>query len=167
MPALRLAFREIHEGLTDGGRGAASRVWSRLGANLVVVELAVAVVLLAGAGLLAKSFYRLLHVETGFDTSHLATVYVMAPDNVYGKPEQQVALYHQILEKVSALPGVQSAGITSYLPLQCNCDTDWIRVAGKPFHGEHNEVLRTRREPTVSGRTQGEAGARAHVYRSG
>ena len=140
-PALRLAFREIREGLSEGGRGAASRFWRRLGANLVVVELAVAVVLLAGAGLLAKSFYRLLHVETGFDTSHLATVYVMAPENVYGKPEQQVALYHQILEKISALPGVQSAAITSDLPLQCNCDTDWIRIPGKPFHGEHNEVL--------------------------
>ena len=76
----------------------------------MVVELTVAVVLLAGAGLLAKSFYRLLHVETGFDTSHLATVYVMAPDSVYGKPEQQVALYHQILEKVSALPGVTVRG---------------------------------------------------------
>ena len=140
-PALRLAFREIREGLSEGGRGAASRFWRRLGANLVVVELTVAVVLLAGAGLLAKSFYRLLHVETGFDTSHLATVYVMAPDSVYGKPEQQIALYHQILEKVSALPGVKSAGITSDLPLQCNCDTDWIRIPGRPFHGEHNEVL--------------------------
>ncbi len=140
-PALRLAFREIHEGLTDGGKGAASRFWRRLGANLVVVELTVAVVLLAGAGLLAKSFYLLLHVETGIDPSHLATVYIMAPESVYGKPEQQVALYHQILEKVSAFPGVQSAGITSDLPLQCNCDTDWIRIPGRPFHGEHNEVL--------------------------
>ncbi len=140
-PALRLAFREIRDGLTDGGKGAASRFWRRLGANLVVVELTVAVVLLAGAGLLAKSFYRLLHVETGIDTSHLATVYIMAPESVYRKPEQQVALYRQILEKVSALPGVQSAGITSDLPLQCNCDTDWIRIPGRPFHGEHNEVL--------------------------
>jgi predicted permease len=140
-PALRLAFREIREGLSEGGRGAASRFWRRLGANLVVVELTLAVVLLAGAGLLAKSFYRLLHVETGFDTSHLAMVEVMAPENVYGKPEQQVALYHQILEKISALPGVQSAGITDDLPLQCNCNTDWIRIPGKPFHGEHNEVL--------------------------
>jgi macrolide transport system ATP-binding/permease protein len=140
-PALRLAFREVHPGLSDGGRGTASRFWRRLGANLVVVELTVAVVLLAGAGLLAKSFYLLLHVETGFDTSHLATVWVMAPDNVYSKPEQKIALYHQILEKVSAMPGVQSAAVTSDLPLNCNCDTDWIRIPGKPFHGEHNEVL--------------------------
>jgi macrolide transport system ATP-binding/permease protein len=140
-PALRLAFREIHQGLTDGGKGAASRFWRRLGANLVVVELTVAVVLLAGAGLLAKSFYRLLHVETGIDPSHLATVYIMAPESVYGKPEQLAALYRRILETVSALPGVQSAGITSDLPLQCNCDTNWIRIPGRPFHGEHNEVL--------------------------
>jgi macrolide transport system ATP-binding/permease protein len=140
-PALRLAFREIQDGLIDGGKGTASRFWRRLGANLVVVELTVAVVLLAGAGLLAKSFYRLLHVETGIDTSHLATVYVMAPETVYGKPEQQVALYRRVLEKVSALPGVKSAGITSFLPLQCNCDTDWIRIPGRPFHGEHNDVL--------------------------
>ncbi len=55
-PALRLAFRQIHDGLTDGGKGGASRLWRRLGANLVVVELTIAVVLLAGAGLLAKSF---------------------------------------------------------------------------------------------------------------
>jgi macrolide transport system ATP-binding/permease protein len=140
-PALRLAFREIHDGLSDGGKGAASRFWRRLGANLVVVELTVAVVLLAGAGLLAKSFYRLLHVETGIDPSHLATVYIMAPESVYGKPEQLAALYRRVLETVSALPGVQSAGITSDLPLQCNCDTDWIRIPGRPFHGEHNEVL--------------------------
>jgi macrolide transport system ATP-binding/permease protein len=140
-PTLRLAFSDVHPGLSDGGRGTASRFWRRLGANLVVVELTLAVVLLAGAGLLAKSFYLLLHVETGFDSSHLATLYVMAPDNVYSKPEQKIALYHQILEKVSAMPGVQSAAVTSDLPLNCNCDTDWIRIPGKPFHGEHNEVL--------------------------
>ena len=140
-PALRLAFGEIRQGLTDGDKGAASRFWRRLGANLVVVELTVAVVLLSGAGLLAKSFYRLLHVETGIDTSHLATVSIMAPEAIYAKPEQQVALYHRVLENISALPGVKSAGITSFLPLQCNCDTDWIRIPGRPFHGEHNEVL--------------------------
>jgi predicted permease len=139
-PILRLSFLEIHEGMSDGGRGSAGRFWSRIGANLVAVELAVAVVLLVGAGLLGKSFYRLLHVENGFDTSHLATVQVAAPDKRYPKTGQKVALYREITHRLSSLPGVQSVGITSDLPVQCNCDTDWIRIVGKPFHGEHNEV---------------------------
>jgi predicted permease len=106
----------------------------------VVVEWAVAVVLLTGAGLLGKSLYKLLHVDLGFDSSHLATVSVMAPENVYTKDAQKVALYREINRRLATLPGVESVGITSDLPVQCNCDTDWIRIVGKPFHGEHNEV---------------------------
>jgi predicted permease len=140
MPVLRLSFQDIREGLSEGGRSAAGRLWQRLGANLVVVELAVAVVLLAGAGLLGKSFYRLLHVDNGFDTTHLATLQVMALGSNYAKPEQRVLLYHEIEHRLAALPGVESVGITTDLPVQCNCDTDWIRIVGKPFHGEHNEV---------------------------
>lgn len=140
MPVLRLSFQDIREGLGEGGRSAAGRLWQRLGANLVVVELAVAVVLLAGAGLLGKSFYRLLHVENGFDTTHLATVQVMALGSNFAKPEQRVALYRAIEQRLRAMPGVEHVGITTNLPVQCNCNTDWIRIVGKPFHGEHNEV---------------------------
>ena len=139
-PILRLSFQDIRSGLGDGGRTAGGRVWRRMGANLVVVELAVAVVLLAGAGLLGQSFYRLLHVENGFDTTHLATIQVATPNAAYAKPEQKVALFRKITRRLSSIPGVQSVGITSDLPIQCLCDTDWIRIVGKPFHGEHNEV---------------------------
>ena len=139
-PTLRLSFQHIRDGLSEGGRTAAGRFWQRLGANFVVVELVIAVVLLVGAGLLGKSFYRLLHVETGFDVTHLATLEVISPETTYTKPEQKVALYREIQRRLSALPGVQSVGISSVLPLECNCDTDWIRMEGKPFHGEHNEV---------------------------
>ena len=139
-PILRLSFQDIRTGLGDGGRGAAGRFWRRMGANLVVVELAVAVVLLVGAGLLGKSFYRLLHVDLGFDATHLATLQMVAPDASYPKPEQRVALLREIARRLSALPGVESVGMTSDLPVQCLCDTDWIRIVGKPFHGEHNEV---------------------------
>lgn len=140
LPALRLARQDLHEGLSDGGRTMAGQVWRKLGANLVVVELAVAVVLLVGAGLLAKSFYRLLHVDDGFDPTYLATMQVMVPPNLYTKDGEMSGLDHEIVRRVSALPGVESAGLTSDLPVQCNCDTDWIRIAGKPYHGEHNEV---------------------------
>jgi len=165
-PALRLTGRNMHETLAEGGRSAAGRFWQRLGMNLVVAELTVAVVLLAGAGLLGKSLYRLLHVEMGFEPSHLATVQVMAPDSTYTKPEQKVALYREIERRMSALPGIHSVGITSDLPVQCNCDTDWIRIVGKPFHGEHNEVnerdvsadyLRTLKAHLIAGRTITEA----------
>jgi predicted permease len=77
----------------------------------------------------------------GFDATHLATAYVMATGPGYAKPEQQMQLYREIERRVGALPGVSGVGITSDLPIQCNCDTDWIRIPGKPFHGEHNEVL--------------------------
>jgi predicted permease len=139
-PILRLSFQDIREGLGDGGRSAAGRFWQRIGSNLVVVELSIAVVLLVGAGLLGKSFYHLLHVDVGFDTSHLATLQMAIPQNAYVKPELKVALFHEVIRRLSALPGVESVGITSDLPVQCNCDTDWIRIVGKPFHGEHNEV---------------------------
>lgn len=139
-PVLRLSFQDIRGGLGEGGRAVAGRFWRRIGANLVVAELSIAVVLLTGAGLLGKSLYRLLHVEVGFDTTHLATVQMVTPDTAFPKPEQKVALYREVIRRLSALPGVESVGMTSDLPVQCNCDTDWIRIVGKPFHGEHNEV---------------------------
>jgi predicted permease len=139
-PILQLAFREIRDGLSDGDRGAAGRLWRRLGANLVVVELAVAVVLLAGAGLLGKSLYRLLHVPLGFDPNHLATVQVKASGTVYKADEQTSGLYREIERRVSSLPGVESVGMTSMLPVQCNCAIDRIHFPGRPYHGEHNDV---------------------------
>ena len=139
-PIVRLSFQEITTGLGDGGRGAAGKFWRRMGANLVVIELAIAVVLLVGAGLLGKSFYHLIHVDLGFDAAHLATVQMVAPDASYPKPEQQVALFREVTRRISALPGVASVGLTTSLPVDCNCNTDWIRIVGKPFHGEHNEV---------------------------
>ena len=87
-PMLRLSFANVRDGLSEGNRGYAGTAWRRLGANLIVVELATAVVLLVGAGLLGKSFYKLLHVDLGFQPDHLATVGVMAPDVGYDKDEQ-------------------------------------------------------------------------------
>ena len=56
------------------------------------------------------------------------------------KNQQTVALYREILRRVSSLPGVESAGISSMVPVQCNCPVDWITFPGRPFHGEHNTV---------------------------
>jgi macrolide transport system ATP-binding/permease protein len=139
-PALRLSLQKVRDGLADGDRGAAGLLWRRLGANLVVVELAIAVVLLAGAGLLGQSLYRLLRVPLGFHPDHLATMRVMAPGTVYKTDEQTQGLYREIERRVSSLPGVESVGMTSMLPVECNCSTDRILFPGKTDHGEHNEV---------------------------
>jgi macrolide transport system ATP-binding/permease protein len=139
-PALRLAVsNNMREGLSEGGRTSAGNVWRRLGSNLVVVELAMAVVLLAAAALLGKSFHRLLHVELGFQPDHLATVPIAVPPN-YSKDEQIVAITRQLLNRVASLPGVKSVGITSRTPVTSNGNTTWIRFVGRPYHGEHNEV---------------------------
>ncbi|HEY1963410.1 MAG TPA: ABC transporter permease, partial [Acidobacteriaceae bacterium] len=139
-PVVRLPLTALREGLTDGGRGAAGTLWRRLGANLVVVELAVAVVLLVGAGLLGKSFYKLLHVDLAFQPDHLATMEVALPQTTYPQDMQQVAVQRQILDRIRSLPGVQSASLTSVFPVSGNGNTDWIRIVGKPYNGEHNEV---------------------------
>ena len=139
-PMFRLSMLEMRDGLAEGGRGSAGTVWRRLGSNLVIVELSVAVVLLVGAGLLGKSLYRLLHVKVGFQPDHLATVAVELSPATYAKDAQQSEAAQKILERLSNLPGVQSVGLTSVLPVSYNGDTTWIRILGHPYTGEHNEV---------------------------
>ena len=139
-PVLRLPLSQLRDGLTEGGRSSAGTFWRRFGANLVVVELAIAVVLLVGAGLLGKSFYKLLHVELGFQPDHLATLRLALPETRYPKDPDQVAASREILRRISSLPGVRSAGLTTVLPVNGNGNTNWIRFVGKPYNGEHNEV---------------------------
>jgi len=140
IPVTRTQLTQLRDGLTEGGRGFAGTIWRRFGSNLVVVELAIAMVLLVGAGLLTKSLYRLLHVEVGFAPDHLATLDVIVPPIRYAKDEQKVALVRKVTSSISSLPGVKSVGLTSMLPVSHNGNTSWIRFVGKPYHGEHNEV---------------------------
>ena len=139
-PTLRLPLTEMRDGLAEGGRGSAGTLWRRFGANLVVVELALAVVLLVSAGLLGKSLYRLLHVEVGFQPDHLATTAVALSPATYSKDEQQIEVGKKLVNRLESLPGVQSAAISSVLPVSFNGNTTWIRIAGHPYNGEHNEV---------------------------
>jgi len=139
-PIVQLSFGEMREGLTEGSRGSAGVLWRKVGANLTVLELAIATVLLVGAGLLGKSFYHLLHVELNFQPDHLATLSVALPEKVYAKDEQIVAARRQLLDRISVLPGVTSAATTSQLPATMNGNTDWVRFVGRPYNGEHNEV---------------------------
>ena len=139
-PILHFRFSNMRDGLTEGGRGSAGTLWRRMGANLVVIELATAVVLLTGAGLLGKSLYMLLHVDPGFPVEHLAMVNMGLPDAEFSKDAQVVEFARGVVQRVERLPGVESAAITSVAPVACNCNTDWVRFVGKPYNGIHNEV---------------------------
>jgi macrolide transport system ATP-binding/permease protein len=139
-PALHMSLSETREGLAEGSRGSAGNTWRRLGSKLVVLELATAMVLLVGAGLLGRSLYRLLHVDIGLRPDRLITMFVAAPDSSYGKDVQAIALERQVVSRIESLPGVKSVGISSDLPVNGWGDTTWLRVLGRPWHGEHNEM---------------------------
>ena len=140
IPSLRLRAPDIRAGLAEGSRGTGG-VWRSLGAKLVVVEIATAVVLLVGAGLLGKSLYNLLRVNLGIRPDHIVTLDVAAPNSAYAKPEKSVALARQLLERTAGLAGVRSAGLSADgSPLTHNGNTNWIRILGRPWDGGHIDV---------------------------
>jgi predicted permease len=139
-PILRFQSADIGKGLSERGRGASGVTWRRFGTKLVGVELAMAMVLLAEAGLLMKSLYNLLHTDVGIQPDHVATVHVQAQSEKYGKPEQQVALVRSILEKVAALPGVKSAGVAQKMPIEDADFTGIFTIPGHPDDGQNKEV---------------------------
>ncbi len=138
-PAMRLRISDLREDLAEGSRGSAGTTWRRFASNLVILELATAMALLMGAGLLGKSLYRLLEVNIGMQPEHLATLRVASEPVRYTKPEQMRVLEQRVMDRLANLPGVKSVALTSRLPMQ-NGNTTWIRVVGHPWHGEHNEV---------------------------
>jgi macrolide transport system ATP-binding/permease protein len=139
-PTLRLSLPEMRADLAEGSRGSAGNTWRRLGSKLVVLELATAVVLLVGAGLLGKSLFRLLHVYIGFEPDHLIALQVAAPQASYAKAEQAIALEREVMNRIGSLAGVKSVGLSTNLPVTSNGNTHWFRVLGRPWHGEHNEA---------------------------
>lgn len=140
-PSLRIWSAELRRGLAEASRGSSGTTWRRLGSKLVVVELAMAVVLLSGAALFVKSLYQLLHVPIGIRPDHLVAIDVSAPDAFYGRAEQAQALADLVASRAETLPGVTSAGLVENgAPVSGNGNTNWIRVLGRPWHGEHYDV---------------------------
>ena len=138
-PALRISRGNLRGDLAEGGRGSASNTWRRLGTRLIVLELATAVVLLVGAGLLGKSFYRLLHVDIGMKTDHLATLIVEVP-KPYEEGDRLMVLERQIVSSIGSLPGVKSASISSHRPLRSWDGGVSLVVPGRPQTGERSDV---------------------------
>jgi putative ABC transport system permease protein len=125
LPAFQVAKGDMQSALNEGGRsGTQSRRQGRLRGLLIASEMALALVLLVGAGLMAESFLRLRRVDAGFNARNVLTMRVPLPASKYPPPEtaegpQPAGLnfYEQLLERVKALPGVESAGMSTVLPL--------------------------------------------------
>jgi putative ABC transport system permease protein len=117
-PALQLARTDLNSTLRDEGRGlTGGRSRGRVRSLLVVGQVALSLLLLICAGLLVRSFDRLLHVDPGFEAHNILTLGISLPTEKYAKPDQQTAFFDETLRRVSALPGVRSAAISAALPL--------------------------------------------------
>jgi len=120
MPAVRSARLDLRGLLTDGGRGTTVARGGRMRNALVVAEISLSLVLLISAALLVQAFVKVRTVDPGFRTADVATMSVTLPESKYKTPEQVEAFQMQLLDRVSAVPGVQEAGATSILPMRGN-----------------------------------------------
>ena len=122
-PALQLSRTSLNTTLREEGLSiSAGRERGRMRNLLVVGQVALSLLLLIGAGLLLRSFARLLGVNPGFDAHNVLTMNVSLPTVKYAKPDQQIAFFDDVLRRVSALPGVRNAAISAALPLS------WKRI---------------------------------------
>jgi putative ABC transport system permease protein len=132
MPALQASRLDLQEALKEGGRTTGGGARQRLRSALVVTQIALAVVLLVGAGLMMKSLLRLMQVNLGFDPANVLTMTVVLPTSKYTDPTRQISYYQQLQERLAALPGVTGASTVSQLPLQPGNTTRFI-VEGEPI----------------------------------
>ena len=163
-PAMRVSRTSLQESLKEGGRGAAGdRGGLTLRRGLVVATVALALTLLVGAGLLTRSFAKLLQVDPGFRPDHLLTFNVALPTAKYPNDTARVAFFDRATEAIAAQPGVVSAGATSVLPFTNNWSTASFNVEGYVVPPKGNmpwgdirvvtpDYLRTIGAPLVRGR---------------
>jgi putative ABC transport system permease protein len=132
-PAWQLARTDLNESLKEGGgKGVESSGSHRLRSLLVVGEIALALILLVGAGLMVKSLYRLQQVEPGFDSAHALTMRLALPEAKYPEPQRQQNFYEQLLARIAALPDVKAAGAINFLPLSGTGNQRSFLIEGKP-----------------------------------
>jgi putative ABC transport system permease protein len=126
LPALKATKPNVNEALKEGDRSSGSGFSGRRFLNmLVIAEVSLSFVLLVGAGLMVKSFFRLLSVDSGFNPHNVLTMQISLPSYKYSDTDKQAAFYEQLVERVRSLPGVTSAGTITYLPLS-GSNMEWI-----------------------------------------
>jgi putative ABC transport system permease protein len=176
LPALRASRSDLNEVLKDAGRGTSGPGRGRVRAALVVSEIALSLVLLAGAGLLVKSLISLLSVNPGFDPANVLTLRINLARARYARPEQAAAFFSDLQRRVAGLPGVEAAGMISELPLSGQPNDMYFYVAGRPpqtadqkvtadYRRVNQDYFRAMRIPVLRGRdfTEQEVAGNAQV----
>ena len=131
-PAWQVSKSDLNEGLKESGRGGSGGPRRhRIRALLVISEVALSLVLLIGAGLMIRSFARLLAVDPGFKADHVLTAFVSLPASKYSERQAQVAFFDRLLERLRNVPGVNAAGIVTNIPLYGGSSTGFD-VDGRP-----------------------------------
>jgi putative ABC transport system permease protein len=131
-PAWQTARWNLSDTLKEGGRSAGTAGKNGLRRALVVVEFAMALTLLAGAGLVIHSFWKLTRVDLGFRQDHILTFYLPTPIDRFSHPEQITAFYRQLLEKINALPGIVSTTVSTGMPIAGTNFGMPFSIAGQP-----------------------------------
>jgi putative ABC transport system permease protein len=132
VPALQASKPDLNETLKESGRSATgSPRRHQMRALLVVSEVALSLVLLVGAGLMMRSFARLLAVDPGFKPDHVLTAFVSLPVSKYPKREEQAAFFERLIERLRNLPGVSSASVVTDIPLFGGSSTGF-EIDGRP-----------------------------------
>lgn len=142
VPALKISRPNLQGTLKEESRSTSSVGGRRLLNLFVVLEIAVAVVLLIGAGLTIRSFQSLLEVDSGFPTENLLTLHVALPESKFPEHSQRLGFLDRSLERIRALPGVVSADVTSTHPLDNARVASQLTIEGRP-PADEDEVLMT------------------------
>jgi putative ABC transport system permease protein len=138
-PALQSSRLDLNEVLKEGGRNTSGGAGHRLRSVFVMSEIALAVVLLVGAGLMMKSLLRLLQTNVGFNPQNVLTMTVVLPPSKYAEAARQVSFHDQLKERLQSLPGVTGVGTVDNLPLQGG-NTTRVNVEGDPVPPPGQEI---------------------------
>ena len=130
-PAIRILKPDLNSTLKDGGRSNASSSGRRIRNILVISEIAITMVLLIGAGLLLKSFFRLQQIDPGFKTDNTLSFSLQLPSSKYRDWSQVTGFYSQALDRITAVNGVRSVGATGFMPLESGWRVAFI-IKGEP-----------------------------------
>lgn len=131
-PAWKISHQNLNDSLKESGRSTFTAGKHGLRRGLVVMEFAMALTLLAGAGLAIHSFWNLTRIDLGFRPDHVLTSYLPIPVDHFSQPEQMTAFYRQLLEKISAQPGISSAAVSTAAPIIGPDGGMGFSIAGQP-----------------------------------